>query len=69
MILYHLALSFFWSCVTFLNSLLLHGLTIVAFGNGAPDIFSAVAAFTNSNPTTTGVAIGALLGKSSEGTT
>lgn len=51
------------------NSLLLHGLTIVAFGNGAPDIFSAVAAFTNSNPTTTGVAIGALLGKSSEGTT
>nr|CAB3266345.1 sodium/potassium/calcium exchanger 6, mitochondrial [Phallusia mammillata] len=38
------------------------GLTIVAFGNGAPDLFSAFAAFNNSNATTTGVAIGALLG-------
>ncbi|XP_076800704.1 mitochondrial sodium/calcium exchanger protein-like [Clavelina lepadiformis] len=38
------------------------GLTIVAFGNGSPDIFSAIAAFTNSNPTAAGVAIGALLG-------
>ena len=40
-----------------------HGLTIVAFGNGAPDIFSAIAAFTNSNPSTAGVAIGGLLGE------
>ncbi|XP_078484084.1 mitochondrial sodium/calcium exchanger protein [Ciona intestinalis] len=38
------------------------GLTIVAFGNGSPDIFSAIAAFTNSNPTAAGVAVGALLG-------
>ena len=48
--------------VHFLNKF--YGLTIVAFGNGAPDIFSAIAAFTNSNPSTAGVAIGALLGKS-----
>uniref|UniRef100_H2Y6Q1 Sodium/calcium exchanger membrane region domain-containing protein n=1 Tax=Ciona savignyi TaxID=51511 RepID=H2Y6Q1_CIOSA len=39
-----------------------HGLTVVAFGNGSPDIFSAIAAFTNSNPTASGVAVGALLG-------
>lgn len=49
-----------WKNVVFLTYA--HGLTIVAFGNGAPDIFSAIAAFTNSNPTTAGVAIGALLG-------
>ena len=49
----------------FFNSIF-HGLTIVAFGNGAPDIFSAIAAFTNSNPSTAGVAVGALLGKCSK---
>lgn len=38
------------------------GMTIVAFGNGAPDIFSAIAAFSNSNPGVASVAIGALLG-------
>jgi len=38
------------------------GLTIVAFGNGSPDIFSAVAAFTNSNPNVAGVAVGSLIG-------
>ena len=38
------------------------GMTIVAFGNGAPDIFSAIAAFTNRNPSVAAVAIGALLG-------
>ncbi|XP_077965460.1 mitochondrial sodium/calcium exchanger protein-like [Styela clava] len=38
------------------------GITVVAFGNGAPDIFSAIAAFTNSKPSSSGVAIGALLG-------
>lgn len=36
------------------------GVTLLAFGNGAPDVFSAVAAF--SDPRTGGLAIGALLG-------
>ena len=34
----------------------------MAFGNGSPDIFSAVAAFTNSNPNVAGVAVGSLIG-------
>ncbi|KAG8146208.1 hypothetical protein E2320_012585 [Naja naja] len=38
----------------------LHGVTFLAFGNGAPDIFSAVVAF--SDPRTAGLAIGALFG-------
>uniref|UniRef100_A0A8C4T9N9 Solute carrier family 8 member B1 n=1 Tax=Erpetoichthys calabaricus TaxID=27687 RepID=A0A8C4T9N9_ERPCA len=36
------------------------GVTFLAFGNGAPDLFSAVAAF--SDPRTAGLAIGALFG-------
>nr|XP_006640531.1 PREDICTED: sodium/potassium/calcium exchanger 6, mitochondrial [Lepisosteus oculatus] len=36
------------------------GVTFLAFGNGAPDVFSAVAAFTH--PRTAGLAIGALFG-------
>ncbi|XP_074153226.1 mitochondrial sodium/calcium exchanger protein isoform X1 [Sminthopsis crassicaudata] len=36
------------------------GVTFLAFGNGAPDIFSAMVAF--SNPRTAGLAIGALFG-------
>ncbi|XP_076800707.1 mitochondrial sodium/calcium exchanger protein-like isoform X2 [Clavelina lepadiformis] len=59
--------GFFCPAVEFIaHNLKMHphiaGLTIVALGNGAPDIFSAIAAFTNSNPSTAGVAIGALLG-------
>ncbi|OXB56791.1 hypothetical protein ASZ78_014310 [Callipepla squamata] len=38
----------------------LHGVTFLAFGNGAPDIFSAVVAF--SNPRTAGLAVGAVFG-------
>ncbi|NWV01249.1 NCLX protein, partial [Upupa epops] len=38
----------------------LHGVTFLAFGNGAPDVFSAVVAF--SNPQTAGLAIGAIFG-------
>ena len=38
------------------------GVTLVAIGNGAPDIFSAVASFTNSDPAVAQLAIGSLLG-------
>ncbi|NXJ30089.1 NCLX protein, partial [Dicrurus megarhynchus] len=38
----------------------LHGVTFLAFGNGAPDVFSAVVAF--SDPRTAGLAIGAIFG-------
>ncbi|KAG5198743.1 hypothetical protein JEQ12_007339 [Ovis aries] len=38
----------------------LHGVTFLAFGNGAPDIFSALVAF--SDPRTAGLAFGALFG-------
>uniref|UniRef100_A0A452SWS9 Mitochondrial sodium/calcium exchanger protein n=1 Tax=Ursus americanus TaxID=9643 RepID=A0A452SWS9_URSAM len=37
-----------------------HGVTFLAFGNGAPDIFSALVAF--SDPRTAGLAFGALFG-------
>lgn len=37
------------------------GVTFLALGNGAPDIFSAIAAF--SRPHTAGLAVGALFGK------
>lgn len=40
-----------------------HGVTFLAFGNGAPDIFSALVAF--SDPRTAGLAFGALFGMSS----
>lgn len=39
----------------------LHGVTFLAFGNGAPDVFSAVVAF--SDPRTAGLAVGAVFGK------
>ncbi|XP_071790514.1 mitochondrial sodium/calcium exchanger protein-like isoform X1 [Asterias amurensis] len=38
------------------------GVTFLAFGNGAPDIFSAVAAITNAKDGDAGLAIGALFG-------
>ena len=38
------------------------GITFVALGNGAPDIFGAMAAFTSATPETSSLAIGALLG-------
>ena len=38
------------------------GVTLVALGNGAPDIFSAVAAFTAADPSVATMAIGSLLG-------
>lgn len=42
-----------------------HGVTFLAFGNGAPDIFSALVAF--SDPHTAGLAFGALFGRSGPG--
>ncbi|XP_063967727.1 mitochondrial sodium/calcium exchanger protein-like isoform X1 [Lytechinus pictus] len=38
------------------------GVTLLAFGNGAPDIFSAIAAITNARDGEAGLAIGALFG-------
>ena len=38
------------------------GVTLVAFGNGAPDIFSAIASYGGSDPSIAKMAVGALLG-------
>ena len=38
------------------------GVTLVAVGNGAPDIFSALASFTASDPKVARLAVGSLLG-------
>jgi hypothetical protein len=40
--------------------------TFLAFGNGAPDIFSAIAAIGNAKNGEAGLAFGALLGKYSD---
>ncbi len=40
------------------------GVTFLALGNGAPDVFSAMAAF--SHPQTAGLAVGALFGERSD---
>jgi Ca2+/Na+ antiporter len=40
-----------------------YGVTFLAFGNGAPDIFSAIAAIGNAKDGDAGLALGALLGK------
>ena len=42
-----------------------NGVTFLAFGNGAPDIFSAIAAISNAKDGNAGLAIGALFGTSS----
>lgn len=42
----------------------MQGVTFLALGNGAPDVFSAMAAF--SRPQTAGLAIGALFGEFSD---
>lgn len=39
------------------------GVTFLAFGNGAPDIFSAIAAIGNAKDGDAGLAIGALFGE------
>lgn len=44
----------------FLTAVFAEGVTFLALGNGAPDIFSAIAAF--SRPHTAGLAVGALFG-------
>ena len=46
--------------IYFLNTT--KGVTFLAFGNGAPDIFSAIAAIGNAKNGDTGLAFGALLG-------
>ena len=40
-----------------------HGVTLLAIGNGAPDIFSVLAAFTHPDEKRTSLAFGALFGK------
>ena len=40
----------------------MHGVTLMALGNGAPDVFSAIAAIRNSHNGEIGLAIGALIG-------
>uniref|UniRef100_A0A8C2QHE2 Mitochondrial sodium/calcium exchanger protein n=1 Tax=Cricetulus griseus TaxID=10029 RepID=A0A8C2QHE2_CRIGR len=54
-----LGVTALWSAWNPLD-ILPHGVTFLAFGNGAPDIFSALVAF--SDPRTAGLAIGALFG-------
>ena len=46
--------------IYFLN--ITKGVTFLAFGNGAPDIFSAIAAIGNAKNGDAGLAFGALLG-------
>ena len=55
---------YFIAVVTiFTLTLLIQGVTLLAFGNGAPDVFSAIAAIKTMKNGDTGVAMGALLGK------
>ena len=43
--------------------LLFHGVTLLAFGNGAPDIFSALAAINQPHAQRASLAFGALFGE------
>lgn len=52
----------FFVFIIFLD-LMEQGVTFLALGNGAPDVFSAMAAF--SHPQTAGLAVGALFGEKS----
>ena len=45
------------------NVFVVDGVTFLAFGNGAPDVISAIVAITNSNDGDAGLAIGALFGE------
>jgi len=40
----------------------MHGVTLLAFGNGAPDVFSALSAVQNMQNNDVGLLLGALLG-------
>ncbi|CBY18221.1 unnamed protein product [Oikopleura dioica] len=59
--------SFFVPCLDWISKALkisenIAGVTFVALGNGAPDIFGAMAAFTSATAESSSLAIGALLG-------
>ncbi|VDK48360.1 unnamed protein product [Cylicostephanus goldi] len=46
----------------FAKNLLMKGVTFMAFGNGAPDIFNSIASVLNSPKPKAGIALGGLLG-------
>ena len=48
--------------ILFLDSFFFQGVTLLAIGNGAPDIFSALAAFNHPDPKKSSLAFGALFG-------
>ena len=59
--------AFFVPVLTKISSLLrlsetVAGVTLVAFGNGAPDIFAAIASYTATDPAVAKMAVGSLLG-------
>ena len=41
----------------------MHGVTFLAFGNGAPDLFSAIAALSETDEGDAGLAVGGLFGE------
>ena len=44
----------------------MEGVTLLAFGNGSPDVFSAIAAIGSMKNGDAGLAIGALVGKQND---
>ncbi len=46
--------------------ILIQGVTFMAFGNGAPDIFSSLASVLSTSQPKAGLAIGALVGEKAE---